>query len=174
MKLLIIGWLFWFAIASSAAAEVYQTPEAFLKESFAGEPPQPSLVWLTGALRDTVTTILGHEPGQLRIRYWREGSRSAWILDEIGKERPITTGILINADRIERVHVLEFRESRGWEVHHDFFTDQFRQAGLTEDLQLTRHIDGISGATLSVRALTKQARLALFLNQQTAAAHVAP
>ncbi|RKZ69477.1 MAG: FMN-binding protein, partial [Gammaproteobacteria bacterium] len=32
--------------------------------------------------------------------------------------------------------------------------------------QLDRHIDGISGATLSVKAMTKMARLALLLNHE--------
>lgn len=56
-----------------------------------------------------------------------------------------------------------FRESRGFEVRYPFFTDQFRGARLREGLDLDREIDGISGATLSVRALTKLARLALLL-----------
>ena len=45
-----------------------------------------------------------------------------------------------------------------------FFTDQFNEIGLTGELDLDRGIDGISGATLSVRALKKLARLALYLH----------
>jgi hypothetical protein len=62
------------------------------------------------------------------------------------------------------VKVLIFRESRGWEVRYPFFTDQFKDATLTAERNLDRKIDGISGATLSVNALTKLARLALFLD----------
>lgn len=156
-------------------ADTYQTPEDFLNESFAGTVPKPEMIWMTGQVRASAKAILGHEPGQLRIRYWHADQRTAWILDEIGKEQPITTGILINAGKIERIRVLIFRESRGWEVRHDFFTDQFRQRSLTAQLKLDGQIDGISGATLSVRALTNLARLALYLDQQIAqAAHVAP
>jgi uncharacterized protein with FMN-binding domain len=100
------------------------------------------------------------------MRYWTRDHRSAWILEEIGKEQPITTGIVVQGGRIERIKVLIFRESPGWEVRHDFFTEQFKAAGLTEKHGLDRHIDGISGATLSVRALTRLARLALFLDHQ--------
>ena len=57
-------------------------------------------------------------------------------------------------------------EIRGDEIRHDFFTQQFKQARLKTDNQLDRTIDGISGATMSVRALTKLARLALFLSTQ--------
>ena len=87
-----------------------------------------------------------------------------WVLDEIGKELPITTGIIVNNGAIERVRVLVFRESRGWEVRHDFFTNQFKGAGMTKDGRLDRQIDGISGATLSVRAVEKLARVALLLD----------
>jgi hypothetical protein len=75
---------------------------------------------------------------------------------------------------MELLRVLEFRESRGWEVRYPFFTDQFGGIGLRPDLQLDRPIDGISGATLSVRALKKLARLALYLTQQTQAANDTP
>ena len=72
---------------------------------------------------------------------------------------------MINNGRIERVRVLIFRESRGWEIRHAFFTDQFDNASLYKDTQLDRHIDNISGATLSVRAVTKLARVALLLDK---------
>ena len=44
--------------------------------------------------------------------------------------------------------------------------DQFKDATLTGDKELDKKIDGISGATLSVNALTKLARLALYLDSQ--------
>jgi len=149
-----------------AAKGVYQTQANFLSEVFAGEPPKPTLIWITGDIRKAATEILQHKPSRLRVRYWAKGAHSAWVLEEIGKERPITVGIVINEGRIERLRVLVFRESRGDEVRHDFFTRQFQQARLKPDLQLSNSIDGISGATLSVRALRKLARLALYLDQQ--------
>jgi Na+-translocating ferredoxin:NAD+ oxidoreductase RnfG subunit len=65
---------------------------------------------------------------------------------------------------IENVRVLEFRESRGWEVRYPFFTDQFVDARLEDDGRLDRRIDGITGATLSVAAVTRIARIALLLD----------
>lgn len=152
--------------ANPSPAATYQSADEFLKQTFGGAAPPPEVVWMTGATRSDATAILGHEPQQLRVRYWRSGQRTAWILDEIGKEQPITTGIVVDAGKVERIRVLIFRESRGWEVRHEFFTDQFKQRALTADLQLDRPIDGISGATLSVRAVTNLARLALYLHQQ--------
>ena len=92
--------------------------------------------------------------------------RSAWILDEIGKELPITIGVAVADGAIDNVRVLEFRESRGWEVRYPFFTDQFSNARLGSGQRLDRKIDGISGATLSVRAVTRIASIALLLHDQ--------
>ena len=159
--------------ATVAAKGVYQEPDEFINEVFAGAPPAPGVLWLSKKLRGPVEQIMGHPLGMLRVRYWGDGQRSAWVLEEVGKEQPITTGIVIHEGAIERIKVLIFRESRGWEVRHDFFTDQFTHAALTDDYRLDREIDGISGATLSVRALTKLAQLALFFSKQVTT-HVPP
>jgi hypothetical protein len=145
----------------------YQEPRDFLNEVFAGEVPKPRMLWITKAIQPTIREIMGHDLGQLRIRYWGRDGRTAWILEEIGKEHPITTGIVVKNGKIELIRVLIFREIRGWEVRYPFFTDQFPGAELQENLQLDRPIDGIAGATLSVRALKKLAMLALYLHQQT-------
>lgn len=153
---------------------VYQQPAAFIDEVFNGSPPPAKRLWLTGDIKQVATQILGHPPTSLRLRYWGQGQRSTWVLEEIGKEKPITVGIVIAHNRIERLKVLVFRESRGWEVRHDFFTKQFKDVRLLEDKNLHKHIDGISGATLSVRALKKLSRLALYLHSQTEFAHDTP
>lgn len=156
------------------ARGVYQEPADFIAETFSGSSPAAAVLWLTGERKAVIHDILGHNYASLRVRYWQQGERSAWILDEIGKEHPITTGIVVNAGKIERVKVLVFRESRGWEVRHSFFTDQFEAASLDTQMELNRHIDNISGATLSVRALKKLARMALYLAQQLQAQDVTP
>ena len=74
--------------------------------------------------------------------------------------------MVVAGERIERVEVLAFRESRGWEIRYPFFTDQFSGLTLAEDGYLSEHIDGITGATLSVRAVERVARLALWLDAQ--------
>ncbi len=145
-------------------AEVYLAPEKFLGESFGGTAPKPSLLWITGDTRDAVEEILGHSAGAMRVRYWSQGERTAWILEEIGKTEPITTGIVVDKGAIARINVLIYRESRGREVRYAYFTDQFKGATLNDMRQLDRDINGISGATLSVRALTRLARVALLLD----------
>ena len=136
-------------------------------DGFRIDPPARRELWIDAELKDEIRGILGHDLGVLRLRYWGRDRRTAWILEEIGKDKPITTGIVVNDGRIEQIKVLIFRETRGWEVRYPFFTDQFTGAALADDNSLDTHIDGISGATLSVNALTHLARLALLLDQNT-------
>lgn len=156
------------------ATGVYQSPTDFLQEVFSGDVPGAKVLWLDKSAREKAQEILGHGFRQLRVRYWTRDGQSAWILEEIGKEEPITVGLLVTNGALGMVRVLEFRESRGWEVRYPFFTDQFNGATLTEERQLSRRIDGISGATLSVRALKKLARLALFFDQLTRPTNAGP
>lgn len=146
------------------ARGVYQPPQEFLAETFPQQLPKAKVIWLSGDVRKTATKILTHKPAGLRIRYWANTKKSAWVLNEIGKEKPITVGIVIKENKIIKLKVLVFRESRGSEVRHNFFTQQFNNISLNKDNQLNRHVDGITGATLSVRALTRLSRLALYLS----------
>jgi hypothetical protein len=146
------------------ADEVYQTPAEFVATAFAGAPPAPSRLWLKAPQQAALREILERDFGQMRVRYWRHDDRTVWILEEIGKELPITTGLVVDGQALAEVRVLIYRESRGWEVKYPAFTDQFRGLKLTTRHTLSGPIDGISGATLSVRALTKLARVALLLD----------
>ena len=152
------------ATAPARAVDVFMEPDAFLTDVFGNAAPEPSFLWLKGDVKTEMHKILGRKPAGLRMRYWQDADRTVWILEEIGKTQPITTGISVKSGVIERVQVLIYRESHGWEVRYPFFTDQFRGMSLAEDERLSDQIDGISGATLSVRALTKLARLALRLD----------
>jgi len=151
---------------SVSARGIYQTNEDFLLETFNGEVPESKVIWIKGDLRKTVFEILSHRYSGLRVRYWQKDDRTVWVLNEIGKEQPITFGIVIKAGKVELVKVLAFRESRGGEIRHPAFTRQFKDASLIGQ-ELDRHIDGVSGATLSVWAMTAVTRLALYLDTLT-------
>lgn len=151
------------------AEQTYQKPVDFVKESFSLSPPKSNVLWITKALKPTIYEILRHDLGSLRIRYWLKDGKTVWVLDEIGKEHPITVGIVIKENKLQRLKVLIFRESRGWEVRHPFFTDQFNNITTNSKNELEKNIDGISGATLSVTALKKLARLALYFHKHVTA-----
>lgn len=154
-------------LTASAEAEVYLTGEQFTQRYFPEQQPLAGQLWLTDELKAAAAPLLGRQPSGLRVRYQRspDGQRTAWILNEIGKELPITVGVVIDNQQISAVEILAFRESRGWEVRFPAYTAQYRGAQLQQQ-QLSNHIDGITGATLSVRAVNAVAKLALFYAQQ--------
>ncbi len=125
--------------------------------------PKMKTLWLDDITQQALTTVLGHKYPKLRIRYWQRNKQTVWFLDKIGKERPISFAISIKHDEIQRINVLTFRESRGYEIHMQAFTEQFNQLGLDENNQLNQSVDGITGATMSVSAMKKVARAALVL-----------
>jgi hypothetical protein len=155
-----------YSYAQSSAAV---TMETYGERYFSGENNSWQTLWINKDQREQIEEILNHSFSQIRIRYWGQGSRTGWIFEEIGKELPITVGVIVEDEKIVDLTVLEYRESRGGEVIYPFFTGQFNAASLTrgKSYGLDKHIDGITGATMSVRALKKIATLALYSHQQT-------
>jgi hypothetical protein len=152
------------ATSGFARGEIYQQPEAFVAEVF-GFRPAPQVLWLTQEIQAEASAILGHPPAQLRQRYFSDAHRTVWILEEIGKEELITAGFVVADGRIDHVRVLVYRESRGQEVRLSSFLKQFKDAKLARGNRLDRDIDSIAGATLSVGAMERMARLALYFDR---------
>src|SRR5260221_1710542 len=151
-------------VAGWVRGEVYQEPDVFVAEIF-GTSPEPKVLWLTKDIQAQAAAILGHPPVQLRQRYWSDAHKSVWILEEIGKEEFITAGFVVADGRIEHVRVLVYRESRGGEVRYPAILKQFKNSKLAPDNTLDRSIDDIAGATLSVGAMERMARLAPFFDR---------
>ncbi len=149
-----------------SAQEIYQSPRDFLSEAFNDNIPLANSFVTNEEIRAEAARILRHGYGVEKINFWSEGARTVWILEEIGRYRPITVGLIVSNGEIEALRVLIFRESHGWEVRHAFFTDQFKGLRLDPENELTASVDGISGATLSVSALRNLARLALYFDVQ--------
>lgn len=163
----------------------YETPEKFVTRNFTTTtPPKQSALWLTSDLKSEIQRDFNYQIRGLRIKYWEDNNRTAWILDEIGKEQPITLGVVIENDIVDSVSVLIYRESRGGEIRYPFFTDQFKGIQLTDTnanrvsannthknkkkkYKLNKRVDGITGATLSVNATKKITKVALFLHKLT-------
>ena len=152
--------------AFSVVGEEYLERDEFLAMAFDDAQAEMQTLWLTKERKAEAKATVGWVPVALRLRYWQGGGRTAWILEDIGKDKPITLGIAVQDNRIERVEVLAFRESRGWEIRYPFFTDQFKGLTLATDGYLSQPIDGITGATLSVQAVERVARLALWLDAE--------
>lgn len=150
---------------NAQAVEQYLTPEQFLRDATTNEELKPEVLWLTRDISQQAEKILGHAPFQLRQRYWRIGDKTVWVFDEIGKEEPITAGFIVAAGKISQVRILAYRESRGSEIKYPAFLKQYQGVELSPDNYLNRNIDGISGATLSVNAVNRMVRLALYFDR---------
>ncbi len=148
-----------------AGSRVYQKPSDFIKGSL-GAIPATQAINLSAKQQGQVRAILGKNYKTRSVRYWTRNGKTAFILEEIGKTEYITTGIVVKNGKVESVKVLVYRESHGWEVARTAFTNQFRGTSLKSNSQISKAPRNIAGATLSVRALTKLARLALFLESQ--------
>ena len=151
-------------LCPQSQAATYMSTKDFVSLSFKDETNlKPQTLWLTEDIQKQIREILNHPYPKLRLKYWQKDQQSVWILEKIGKERPITFGISIIDNKVDDIRVLAFRESRGYEIRYQAFTDQFDQIGLTPEGKLDQDIDGITGATMSVNAMKKITRLALML-----------
>lgn len=79
-----------------------------------------------------------------------------------GRDQPITFLVAIDAaDRLKDVDVLIYREPYGGQVAYDAWRRQFRGRTADDSLRVGREIRSISGATISVNAVTAGVRSAL-------------
>lgn len=79
-----------------------------------------------------------------------------------GKERPITYLVATDsADALRDVDILVYREPRGGEVAYEPWREQFRGKTTTAPLQVGKDIRNVSGATISVNAVTRGVRRTL-------------
>ncbi|MAZ89342.1 MAG: FMN-binding protein [Cellvibrionaceae bacterium] len=163
-----------FSVLASAQRGTFMSADELRELAYPGQPMSWQTLWVTGEQRASMEAILDHSFRSLRVRYWGKGQRTTWVFEEIGKELPITFGVIVEHDSIVEIVVMEYRESRGGEVRYPFFTQQFKGLGLNhgDNYGLNSSIDGITGATLSVRAMKKIATLALFCHQLTPFAQV--
>lgn len=161
-------------VATPCYATTYLSKKEFIILASSDSDTQlvAKTLWLNEVLQKQIKQILDHKYPKLRLRYWQNSTskdqqvkQTIWFLDEIGKERPISFGVSVVDNRVSLIKVLAFRESRGGEIRMHAFTDQFTDIGIDKNHQLDKHIDGISGATMSVTAINKITRIALMLHQ---------
>jgi len=86
----------------------------------------------------------------------------AVVRDVKGKDQPITFLVATDtADHLRDVDILVYREPYGGEVAYEAWRRQFRGKSTEDPLQVGRDIRTISGATISVNAVTLGVRKAL-------------
>ncbi|HKW40357.1 MAG TPA: FMN-binding protein [Gemmatimonadales bacterium] len=79
----------------------------------------------------------------------------AAVADVMGKDQPITFLVAVDsADRLKDVDILVYREPYGGEVAYEPWRRQFRGRTASDSLRVGKEIRSISGATISVHAVT--------------------
>ena len=78
-------------------------------------------------------------------------------LDNVkGKSQPITYAVFFDSQgMVEESHIIKYREPIGGEVSNQYWLNQFFGKSWESDYKIGSDIDGISGATISVNAVTR-------------------
>ena len=112
-----------------------------------------------GARIDTVRVDSG---AALRIARRDSILGYAQVRNARGKDQPITYLVAVDRQtRLRDVDILVYREPYGGEVAYDAWRRQFRGKGADAPLVVGRDVQGISGATISVNAVTAGVRRAV-------------
>jgi len=138
--------------------QVFLTKEAALKLAFPGaDAVKKQRKWPSGEQKKAIEKLSLVEINEKWFTFYegqKDGKPMGYVLIDhiIGKSYPITFMTVINVDGTVRdVEILVYREPRGWEVRFPSFMSQFFGRNAQSDF---REINTITGATLSVRAIT--------------------
>ncbi|GJL77768.1 MAG: hypothetical protein NPINA01_07570 [Nitrospinaceae bacterium] len=153
-----------FPASSSLAVEKEFDPQVYLTKKQALEIAFPGAdkidkerQWLTEEQKQAIGKIALMKIRENRFTYYvgkKAGKPMGYMVIDhiIGKSFPITFMTVLNVDGTVRdVEVMVYREPRGWEVRYPTFMSQFFGRNAQSDF---REINSITGATLSVRAIT--------------------
>lgn len=119
---------------------------------------------LQAALGETTPSLW--EPRYVTFTAWHGAERvgRAFLVEEIGKHRPITFVVGIRTDgRVQDVAVVAYREAYGGAIRDRRFLAQYRGKGAGDSLKPYTAVKNIAGATLSVEAASRAAKKALAL-----------
>jgi len=148
--------------------QMFLSKKQALKLAFPGvKKVKKKKVWLSDAQTAAIQKILGDqiEYKERRVTHYfgldQAGNPiGAMVIgNEIGRSYPITFMVVINPDgTVKDVEVMVYREPHGWEVRFESFMSQFFGRDASDPFN---NINNITGATLSVRSMTKGVRKAV-------------
>lgn len=147
---------------------VHETREQVLARFFAGSAKIGHAKFtLDDADAAAFRERLGYDPPRRDyILYFAEGGDAAgWALidNEMGKHRPMTFAVHVGDGAVREVALMVYREDVGGQVREKPFVRQFAGKTSAEPIRLGADIDGISGATISSRAMCIGVKRALWI-----------
>lgn len=91
----------------------------------------------------------------------------AWILDEQGKDFPITFIVGINKNiSVEEVAIMVYREKRGSTVKGKRFLNQFKNKTTADPVEIDNDIIHVTGATISSWSVSAGVKKALIFTEE--------
>jgi Na+-translocating ferredoxin:NAD+ oxidoreductase RnfG subunit len=148
--------------------QMFLNKKQALKLAFPGvKKVKKKKIWLSDPQTAAIQKILGDqiEYKERRVTHYfglnEAGSpMGAMVIgNEIGRSYPITFMVVINPDgTVKDVEIMVYREPHGWEVRFESFMSQFFGRDASDPFD---NINNITGATLSVRSLTKGVKQAV-------------
>ena len=147
---------------------VFLTKKQALKLAFPGvKKVKKKKVWLTDTQTAAIQKILGDQIkyNERRVTHYfglddaDKPVGAVVIGNEIGRSYPITFMVVLNTDgTVKDVEIMVYREPHGWEVRFESFMSQFFGRDASDPFS---NINNITGATLSVRSMTKGVKKAV-------------
>ena len=158
------------AVVPAARARVLVTPEEAVREAFAGAPAEKRTDYLDDAQSAAIAKLAGSPPSSrivISYRASKEGRSLGTAYFETHLIRTLPESILVVLDpegRVGKVEILSFDEPDQY-LPKKRWMDQFVGRKLDSELSLAKGIRGVTGATLSSRAITQGVRRILATHQ---------
>ena len=155
-------------LCQAGAIGIFHTEESSRRELFPSfQSTSADTFRFTDSLRARARELLKSPFPETQIVFerilFKDGATGyIYRASEIGKVEYMDFAVALDAGgRVTRVLLTAYRESIGGEVKSKRFMRQFGGKACGHPLRLNRDIDGISGATLSARAVTLGVRKAV-------------
>jgi len=170
-RIIFVGLLSALLSASSSGETLLTEPEALKIVFPKSQSVETQVRTLTESQREDLQKKTSMRFAEKEYRFFighgKEGIDAyAVIMNEIGKHEYITFIVGISPKgEIRDVAVMDYRETRGWEVKEQRFLRQFRGKNLADPITVDRDIANYTGATLSSHAIARGVKKALALVQ---------
>jgi Na+-translocating ferredoxin:NAD+ oxidoreductase RnfG subunit len=160
------------AVPAPAYAALYMTSEQALRNAFpTADAFASSRIALSPAQWQVIDSDNTAPVAEREPRAWIASSAGQplghlYVDEVLGKQLNIKYAVVIGLDgRVQRVDILEYRETHGYEVRNARWLAQFAGKDSTSELQLGHDVKNISGATLSCRHVTAGVRRLLAIHE---------
>lgn len=149
-------------IAAPSSAETLTTLKQALKKTLRGAKKLSRQRFeLTDVQKEKIRSTWDYSPpGKVTVYFGRDAEEAlkaaCVVVHQQGKEGPMRVAVGVRPDgKVLRVIILSYEEERGKPVAEIAFLRQFEGKDASSALELGKEVDGISGATLSSRAVTE-------------------